>query len=101
MFKDDDSENAKDTIVKIIKELTNNVPSHSRHYSLKKSKEIGLKVIALEDDPELQDKVLSVHHSLMITFEKTSTCKAIINNKGAKWIFNSFNFPCPPTASQT
>lgn len=101
MFKDDHSENARDTIEKIINELTNDVLSHSRHYSLIKSKEIGLKVMALESDPELQDKVLSVHHSLMITFEKSSTCKAIINDKGAKWIFNSFNSSSPPTASQT
>jgi hypothetical protein len=42
--------------------------SHSRHLNKSKCKEIGLSIIDLEDDSELQDLVLSYHHAMMLTF---------------------------------
>ena len=75
--------NGNDQLVDdIIKKLTDNkiTKSHNRHLSLKKCKEIGLKVIALEDDQKLQDKVLSVHHSVLIMLNQTEVSKVIQNN---------------------
>ncbi|OUV89975.1 MAG: hypothetical protein CBD09_03310, partial [Puniceicoccaceae bacterium TMED149] len=59
--------------------------SHNRQLSLKKCKEIGLKVLALEDDDELQDQVLSVHHSVMIMLNRIEVSKVILNNDNDSW----------------
>ena len=40
-------------------------------------KDIGLNVKAMEDDPQLQDAILSVHHAFMITLDATPTVKII------------------------
>ena len=35
----------------------------------------------MEEDPKLQDKVLSIHHAMMLTFNSTNAVKIIENNK--------------------
>ena len=40
----------------------------------------------LETDQALQDAVLSVHHSFIITIDATNTSKIIENNLGARYI---------------
>ena len=42
----------------------------------------GLVVKRLEDDQQLQEKVLSVYHATMVTFETTACLKIIENHKG-------------------
>lgn len=56
--------------------------SHSRHLSAARCKEIGLKIVDLEDDQQLQDAVLSLHHACMLTFHTTPATKLIENHKG-------------------
>jgi len=72
MLKDDD--NKEEKIKTILKELGDHSVSyaHNRHLPPEKCKEIGLVVYDLEDDQELQDKVLSVHH---IYFHNTQRCR--------------------------
>lgn len=53
--------------------------SHARHISLQKAREIGLTIGALEDDEELQDAVLSVHHACIQTFTQTPAIKIVEN----------------------
>jgi len=53
--------------------------SHSRHISLKKARDIGLDILALEDDSDLQDAVLSVHHACIQTFLQTTAIKIVEN----------------------
>lgn len=60
--------------------------SHARHLSYEKCKQIGLKVIALEDDPTLQDAVLSVHYSAIHTLTTTPAYKLIENHDGIAFI---------------
>lgn len=60
--------------------------SHSRHLSINKCKEIGLKIIDLEWDQELQDLVLSVHHCFIQTLTVTSAVKIIENHLGVSYI---------------
>jgi hypothetical protein len=61
--------------------------AHGRHYNIDNCKEIGLKVRPLEDDQELQDLVLQLHHLMVITLQKTSACK-IICNESNNYIMN-------------
>lgn len=86
MFKNEP--NKETTITNIINELGNHSvsKSHARHLSLKKCKEIGLKISALEDDNMLQDIVLSIHHSCIHTLSSTSAIKIIENQNGIAFI---------------
>lgn len=60
--------------------------SHSRHLSADKCKDIGLKISYLEDDSQLQDAVLSVHHALIHTLSATQAIKIIENHNGVAYI---------------
>ena len=60
--------------------------SHARHISFKRAQEIGLKVIALESDPKLQDAFLSVHHACILTLTGTPAVKIIENHRGTSFI---------------
>lgn len=64
---------------KIVNTLNENEKSknHSRHYNIDFCKQLGLKIETLEDDPILQDKVLSLHHAYMHTFSNTPALKII------------------------
>lgn len=59
---------------------------HSRHYSKEKVKKAGLNVIDLESDPKLQDLVLSLHHSYIITLEHSLITKIVENQIGSTYI---------------
>ncbi|MBI2852849.1 MAG: S49 family peptidase [Chloroflexi bacterium] len=60
--------------------------SHARHLSLDKCDEIGLEVKSLEDNPALQDAVLSVHHACIHTLAGTNAIKIIENHLGKAFI---------------
>jgi len=56
--------------------------SHERHIHIDECKQIGLKIISLEDDPVFQDLVLTVHHCYMHIFQSLPAYKAIENHLG-------------------
>ena len=60
--------------------------THSRHLSLAKCQDIGLKVVQLEDDSKLQDLVLTVHHAYMHTFSMSPAVKITENHIGVATI---------------
>ena len=65
--------------------------SHGRHISLKKAEEIGLKVVALEreENKDLQDAVLSVHHACIMTFfQQAPVVKMVENQNGVGVLMN-------------
>jgi hypothetical protein len=82
MFANDRDKDA--TVEKIIAELGDHAlhKSHSRHISMEKAKKLGLKIVELESDPVLQDRVLSVHHACILTLSETAAFKVIQNQKG-------------------
>ncbi|WP_407523711.1 SDH family Clp fold serine proteinase [Methylobacterium oryzisoli] len=59
---------------------------HGEHYLIDKCRTIGLNVVAVEDDQELQENLLSVHHSYMATFARTQAVKLIENSAGNAWV---------------
>lgn len=87
------SRKKKEKIKKIIEELGDHSvnKSHSRHLSKAKCKEIGLKIIDLEQDSEMQDLVLSVHHSCIHTLSSTNAFKIIENHEGIAFIQSQQN----------
>jgi len=60
--------------------------SHRRRVSLHDVRELGLRVTALEDDGDLQDAVLSVHHCYSLTHSTTAAVKIIENHLGKAYV---------------
>lgn len=71
--------------------------SHGRRIGRTQARERGVKVVDLEDDDELQDAVLSVHHATAHTFSGAPAHKIIENHNGRAWIRTGgdFNIPIP------
>ena len=79
MFKEDASQ-----VNSIVSQLNNHEDTkvHDRHFNIDKCKEIGLNINPMEKDNVLQDKILSVHHAFMISFDSTACVKIVENNIG-------------------
>ena len=60
--------------------------SHERHISADKARSLGLKIEMLEDDQELQERVLTVHHACALTLGETPAFKIIENHLGVSFI---------------
>lgn len=80
--------NADEKIDLILQELGDHTLnlSHARHISMQKCIDMGLSIVKLEDDPRLQDAVLSVHHACIHTLSATNAFKIIENHKGIAFI---------------
>ena len=80
--------NAEDKADKIIKELGDHAltKSHARHLSASRCRKMGLKIEMLEDNQELQDAVLTVHHACIHTLSHTGAFKIIENHMGKAYI---------------
>ena len=85
MLKDD-----KDNLNRAVTFLGSHENSkvHGRHYQHSECIKNGLKIKLMEDDNTLQDLILSVHHSFMITFQQTSAVKIISNDQNKSFIFS-------------
>jgi len=82
MFKGDkDAHKKAHEITRKLSSFEDN-KTHSRHIHIDECKEIGLKVIEIENDPELQDLILTVHHSYMHSLMNTPAFKIIENQNG-------------------
>lgn len=90
LFEDKDSDKVKEekakSIVKELGETMNQESFHNRHIGIKKCREKGLHVKKLEEDNELQDLVLSIHHAFMLTFSNTPAIKIVENHQGTAHI---------------
>ena len=60
--------------------------SHGRRVGRQQARDNGVRVVDLEDDDQLQDVVLSVHHATMHTFSGTPAQKIIENHRGRAWV---------------
>lgn len=89
MFDADIDKDQIDTIVNFLNEHDNS-KIHGRHFNIDTCKSIGLNIRELESDNELQDRILSVHHSSMLTFDNSDAIK-IIENKDKSFIKTSNN----------
>ncbi len=87
MFKDDNE--AKNKIGDIIKFLGSHETTyaHNRQYSASTlTKKCKLNITMLENNQELQEAVLSIHHICMMTFSYSQVYKIIENNRGEAFL---------------
>ena len=59
---------------------------HSRHIMIDVCKKLKMNIIPLEDDNDLQDLVLTAHHTFMHTFSRSGAVKIIENHRGIAFI---------------
>ena len=63
-----------------------NSKTHDRHFNSDFCKAMGLKIEMMEDNDELQDAILSLHHAYMISLDATSAIKIIENQEQKSFI---------------
>lgn len=86
MFRGDPRAKSKaNTVVRALSSQDHN-REHGRHIHAERCRAIGLNIRALEDDQELQDLVLTVHHACGYTLTGANVAKLIENHKGAAYI---------------
>lgn len=56
--------------------------AHNKHIHIDSLRNLGVTVERLEDDPKLQDAVLSVHHCFAHTMASTTAIKVVENHEG-------------------
>lgn len=61
---------------------------HSRHVHASKASELGLVVEHLEDEQDLQDVVLTLHHSFLLTLLNTKAAKIIETQHGKRFLIS-------------
>lgn len=73
---------------KILKEFSDHKTnkSHARHISKNKCKEIGVSILDMEENNDLQDLILTVHHSFMHTFSHSAATKIVENHLGVAYV---------------
>ncbi|MFQ9854816.1 MAG: SDH family Clp fold serine proteinase [Bacteroides caccae] len=85
MFEGEDATKVEAIVAKLNEH--DDSKTHGRHFNIDFCRNIGLKIVALEDDNILQDAVLSVHHAYMLTLGGTDVVK-IIESQNGKAIIN-------------
>lgn len=70
--------------------------SHLRHIGFDELQSKGIRITRLEDDPTLQDLVLSAFHATMHTFSMTHAIKIIENQAGRAYIRQVAPRPATP-----
>lgn len=86
MFKGDPQAAAKaKAITKGLLDFKKN-KAHNRHIHIDECKAMGLRIERLEDDRDLQDLVLTVHHCYMHSLMNTNSFKIIENHLGAAFV---------------
>lgn len=81
----EDREDVAERIVKGLSDVDNN-KSHERHIHIDRCQELGLVIEQLEDDQELQEAVLTVHHCFMHSLTVSGAAKIVENHNGAAFI---------------
>lgn len=86
MFAED--QEAQEKVPEIVKSLSDHAltKAHNRHLSAANCQDLGLRVTLMEDEPDLQDAILSVHHMCIHTLGATRAFKIIENQNGNAFI---------------
>lgn len=62
--------------------------AHERHIGIEEARDSGLHVVALEEDQELQELVVTLHHAYTHTLQQTSAVKIVENHDGVRVVNN-------------
>lgn len=73
--------------------------AHNKHLHLDRLRKLGVKVESLEDDQELQEAVLTVHHCYIHTMTNTTCLKIVENQDGRALVRNMAQQAIPQPAA--
>lgn len=88
ILSDKGFDDAKKKIIKTVFSQNSDSKIHNRHIYRDKCKAAGLDIIDLEQDQQIQDLVLGIHHACMILSEQSSILKIVENNIGGSYLIN-------------
>lgn len=82
------SKDAKRKAIAVVRRLTDyrGNKAHDRHIHIEECKQMGLRVIEVEEDQTLQDLLLTVHHCYMHSLMNTASFKMIENHLGVAFV---------------
>jgi hypothetical protein len=88
MFRDD--ENGEVQAGRTVEFLSsrNTHFAHERHIGIAEAREAGLTISALENDQELQELVVTLHHAFSHTLQQTNAVKIVENQNGVRVVNN-------------
>ncbi|MBE7053833.1 MAG: S49 family peptidase [Ruminococcaceae bacterium] len=91
-------QNKTDVVSRIVNELSDhtNTKNHARHISRTECENLGIKIVSLEgldnrkidECLDLQDCILTIHHSYMHTFSNSHAIKIVESNLGNTMVMN-------------
>lgn len=87
MFKGEN--NAQRKASNLVKKYLNNhkdSKTHDRHFDIEKCKSFRLKIYEIEDDNDLQELILSIHHATMISIDIVAPLKIIESQLNDPWL---------------
>jgi hypothetical protein len=96
MFADENDPGAKAIMVLNALGSHKKTLSHGRHINIEEARKLGIKVSALEDNKDLQNAVLSVHHCYTVSLSLTPAAAIIENHLGMRFV----NFIAMPQMPQ-
>lgn len=84
----EDAAAEKATKISTISKLLGNTDgrAHNTHIGIDQCRAAGLRIARLEDDPPLQDLLLTLHHCYMHSLSNTPAFKIIENHKGRRTV---------------
>jgi hypothetical protein len=95
MFKEDPARDQKSTAIADWLGDAKEHKTHGRPITIDQARARGLVVECLEDDQELQERVLSVFHAVMVTFQVTS-CVKMVENQNGKGVYTTIQVTALP-----
>jgi len=81
LARDPQAEERANTIVDALSDGMAN-RAHNKHLNFQNVADLGIAVVQLENDPDLQDAVLTVHHCFTHTMASSSALKIVENHEG-------------------
>lgn len=88
ILSDKGLDNDAKNIIKQVFSKNEHSKTHSRHIDRTQCKKSGLSIIDLEDEQEVQDMVLGIHHCCMILGEQSNIVKIVENNVGGHYLLH-------------
>jgi len=86
MFADDAKKQSKSAAIAKFLSDGSQTYAHERQLNAEECQKIGLRIDMLEDDQDVQDAVLSLHHACMLTFANTKALKIVENHEGTSLV---------------
>ncbi|OPA96937.1 hypothetical protein BFW87_11505 [Pseudomonas fluorescens] len=91
MFHDDpEAESKAKAIVEFLSDF-DSTRHHTRHININRCREVGLKIIQMEEDDTLQDLILTVHHCYIHAMDSGRVSKIVENDRNVAHVRLNLN----------